>query len=124
MNKKMRNFLLVFTSIVLLIIGMLMLKEKKVSTSKDINISKAEKNLFIETSEVRKNDKDFYKISVKKNTKPLDVHKGKIVSNFILQMQRLLGMKTADISKLDQTMHAFLILSGIIPRPLGRNLVI
>jgi len=110
MNKKIRRYLPIFVTIVVVIIATIVLMGKKVD--KEIN---TEKNLFVEAIEVSKNDKAFYDISVKKNVESLHAHKSKRVNNFILQMQRLLSMQTADISKLDQTMQA-LLMDKKIPR--------
>lgn len=105
----MSVILLSSISIVLIIFAIYFSLSKQVLENKDTNASESSKNVSMEASVISKNDKDFYKVSVKKNLKPLDKKTINSMLKYVNKIKKFLDMKTVDMGKLDKTMHAFLM---------------
>lgn len=109
MSKNLKIVLLVFAGIMLIFIVFAYTNNSEIKTEVNNDISEEK---FMETSEIAKHDKDFYKISHKTNSnKTKDSAKNKKIASSNMYLERLKGifmMKSADVGILDKVMNALL----------------
>lgn len=113
MNKKISIILVSIVSVALMTLTIFFLFSEEAEEKRKSKIDALQNDLLIEESAIAKNDKDFYKVSIKKELNTLSKNRINGTRTYVNTIKKLLAMKSPDFHKLDKAMHSLLMAKGI-----------